>query len=308
MKHAVLLVAKGLCMGTADVIPGVSGGTMAFILGIYPRLLQAIRAFDLELARLLVGRHWRGAAAHVDSGFLLGLGLGIVAALMFFTRVVSLPTLLVTHPEPVYSLFFGLIAASIVVLLRALERLRAVDGGWLIIGAAAGLGVVNLVPVNTPDAAWFIFLSGAVAICAMILPGISGSFILLLLKKYAYVFDAIGRLDPTVLIPFALGAATGLLLFSRILTWYLRRFYRRTVLIITGVLAGSMWVIWPFQDRSYELVRDRPRLISSQPVWPEIVDGSVLSAALLIVLGAMVVLLIERLARSARDDAPPTSS
>ena len=300
LRQAASILAKGFCMGIADVIPGVSGGTMAFILGIYQRLLEAIRAFDVQLVVLLRTRRWREALVRVDWIFLLLLGGGIFAALMFFTRVIPLPRLIVTHPVPIYSLFFGLIAASIKVLLATVERPRACEWMWLVAGTAVGLAVVNLVPVDTPESAWFIFVSGAVAICALILPGISGSFVLLILKKYAFVLDAIGRLDPAVIAPFALGAATGLIAFSRVLVWCLRHFYRQSILSITGILLGSMWVIWPFQERVYETVRGRSRLVHSEPVLPSAVDASVVSALALAMLGVLAVVALTRLAGRTR--------
>lgn len=295
MKEHILIAAKGFCMGTADVIPGVSGGTMAFILGIYRRLLEAIRAFDVKLVKLVLQRDIRAALKHTDVVFLLPLGLGIFAALMFFTRVVPLPTLIQTHPELIYGLFFGLIVASIIVLLRALEKLGLLDTLLLLTGALLGLGIVNLVPVDTPESNWFIFLSGALAICAMILPGISGSFILLILKKYAYVFDAIGRLDLSVILPFAVGAICGLMLFSRALTWLLGHYYQRTLVTISGLLVGSLWVIWPFQDRTYEVVRGKSRLVHSEPIWPLEWSSSVLSAAAFMVVGLFIVLILHNL-------------
>lgn len=223
-------------MGMADVVPGVSGGTMAFILGIYQRLLEAIRAFDGQLLRYLGRGQFRVAVRYVDLTFLSFLALGIGAALLFFTRVISLPKLLETHSEAVYGLFFGLISASIILLIRSVVRLRVNDGALILVGMTLGWLIVNLVPVDTPQAPWFLFLSGAFAICAMILPGISGAFVLLILNKYAYVLDAVGRMDWVVLLPFGLGAMVGLMLFSRFLVWLLRHYYRQVVKGISGVL------------------------------------------------------------------------
>ena len=147
---------------------------MAFILGVYERLLGAIRAFDLSLLGLLAKRDIARAARHVDLPFLLPLGVGIVCAIVVFTKVIPLPSLIHTHPVPVFSLFFGLVAGSIVVLLKQAERFGLAEFALLVLGAILGFTVVNLVPTDTPDASWFIFLCGAVSICAMILPGVSG--------------------------------------------------------------------------------------------------------------------------------------
>ena len=305
MKDAALDFAKGFCIGAADVVPGVSGGTMAFILGIYRRLVEAIRSFDAALVRLLFAGRFRHAIRHVDLALIAPLALGIFAALLFFTRVVPLPRLIETHPDLVYGLFFGMIVASIVVLIRSLEGVRPVE--WIVSlgGAAIGFGIVNLVPVSTPDAPWFIALSGALAISAMLLPGVSGSFILLILRKYAYVFDGIGRLDPGVIIPFGVGVVLGLMAFSRVLAWLLREWYRTTLLAICGLLIGSLWVVWPFQERRFEIVRGKRRLMESEPVWPDAADETTLGAFALMAAGLALVAAIHHLARR-RDASPRT--
>ncbi len=273
---------------------------MAVVLGIYRRLIEAIRAFDGALVRLLARAELKEAGRHVDLGFLLPLCLGIAAALMFFTRVVPLPTLIRTHPVPVYSLFFGLIAASVIVLLKSLKGVRPGDVVILLFGVVAGFSLVNLVPTATPETAWFVFVSGALAICAMILPGISGSFILLILQKYAYVFEAVGRLDFAVLLPFAFGAATGLLLFSRVVAYLLKHFYRPTVNGIIGLLIGSLWVIWPFQHRVELFIDGTPRILRSTPYLPESLNGEVGWAVVLAGAGIAAVLLLHHLAAAER--------
>lgn len=284
-------------MGSADIIPGVSGGTMALILGIYERLLEAIRSFDRAWLADLVRLRIAAALGRNDLEFLLPLAVGIVLALLFFTRVVPLPTLIITHPELVYGLFFGLILASIVVLMREVERYGPKEILLTVLGAVLGFTVVNLVPVSTPTAAWFIFLCGFVAISAMLLPGISGSFILLILGKYAYIIDALGAFDVPVILAFALGALSGLVAFSRAIVWLLHRYHQATLLVIKGILIGSLWVIWPFQDRVYETVRGKQRLVGASPVWPEALDATVLAGAALAVAGFALVLVIHRLSR-----------
>jgi putative membrane protein len=288
---------KGFCMGAADVVPGVSGGTMALILGIYERLLAAIRHVDLVFLGLLLRGRLRAAATHVDLIFLLMLGSGILAALLFFTRVVSLPRLIVEQPELIYGLFFGLIVASVGVLLQRMHPRNAGHVALVAVGIALGLALVTLVPVQTPTHAWFIFLCGALAICAMILPGISGSFILLVLQKYAYVFDALGRLDLTVIVPFALGCAAGLAAFSRVLGWLLARYHDATLLVIVGVLTGSLWTIWPFQVRVYEVVRGKERLTGASPTFPAQWDATTLGALALALAGMLAVGALHAAAR-----------
>jgi len=283
-------------MGAADVVPGVSGGTMAFILGIYTRLIDAIKSFDsawlsallrFDLARALSRPHW---------SFLIPLGLGIVTAIAFFTRVVPIPALLRSHPELVYGLFFGLVVGSVVVLLRDLGWRSWAELLWLAVGIVIGGAIVTAVPTTTPDDWWFITFSGAVAICAMVLPGISGSFILLIMGKYAHVLDGIGRLDITIIAPFALGAMFGIVAFTRALSWLLHRFEREMLLAICGFLVASLWVIWPFQDRVYVIVRGKQRLIESTPLMPSL-DETGLQAAALAAIGFAVVVYASAIAK-----------
>lgn len=284
-------------MGAADVVPGVSGGTMAFILGIYTRLIAAINSFDHIWLKKLLRLDLRGAIGYPHFAFLIPLGAGIVAALLFFTRVIPLPELILTHPQPVYALFFGLIAGSATVLMRDLSAIGIAKVVYILIGTIVGFYIVNLVPRATPEASWFIFLAGSAAITAMILPGISGSFILLILGKYETVFGAIGHFDFKVLIPFLLGVVTGLVLFSRFLGYVLARFRETTLAIITGVLIGSLWVVWPFQDRRYETIRGKARLVESTPHWPLQFDLEFWVSIGLMLLGVFAVIALTRLAR-----------
>ncbi len=294
------IFVRGFCMGAADVVPGVSGGTIAFITGIYERLLTAIQCFNLNLLQLLKKKQFKEAAQHTDLVFLIPLAAGIVSALLFFTRIVPLPELIINQPELVYGLFFGLILASIAVLIRQTHVFAGWNFTWLCSGIIIGLALVNLVPVNTPNAAWFIFLCGALAISAMILPGISGSFILLIMQKYSYIFAAIGRFDLLVIFPFALGIMTGLMLFSRLLHWLLNRFHHQCLTTIIGILVGSLWLIWPFQHRHYLDVNGHQKLLSSTPVWPQSLDATVYSSLSLAVIGAVLVVVIHTLAKRLR--------
>lgn len=302
LRKRLLLFAKGFCMGSADIVPGVSGGTMALVLGIYQQLIEAIRSFDLSWLRSLLRFDIRTFLTRPHLGFLIPLGIGIVTALLFFTRVIPLPYLIEHYPAPVYGLFFGLVAGSIVILVREFEHSR-ISWLMLVITTVIGWWIFNISPAETPETAWFVFLSGALAISAMLLPGISGSFILLLLNKYAYIFTAIGQFNLAVLLPFLLGIATGLVLFSRVLSWLLRKYYQPTLAAIIGLLVASLWVIWPFQQRVFETVAGKEKLISVTPVWPEIWDSLAVLAALLILIGFAVVLMLEYAAGSRRNVA-----
>ncbi|HIF51573.1 MAG TPA: DUF368 domain-containing protein [Thiotrichaceae bacterium] len=290
------LIAKGFCVGSADVVPGVSGGTMAFILGIYPQLINAIKSFDSEWLRMVLSLNIKGIINRPHFGFLIPLGIGAVAALIFFTRVISLPSLIRTQPEIIYGLFFGLVLGSIVLLFRHLGMtllLRRVL--FFLIGIVFGGFVVTLVPASTPDASWFIFLCGAIAISAMILPGISGSFILLMMKKYAYIFNAIGHFDFSIILPFMFGIVTGVILFSRVLSYLLKRFYQQTILFIAGILIASLYVIWPFQTRVYEVVRHKERLVSSVPYIPDAFSNQILYSLIMALVGLAAVIILDHI-------------
>lgn len=296
-KEAPSLLAKGCCMGAADVVPGVSGGTMAYILGIWPRLIDAIKSFDLAWAKQVLTFRWTAALHTAHLSFVVPLFIGIVIAFITFTKFIPLPKLIISHPEPIYGLFFGLIAGSILLLLQEMGRLAPRDGAWIILGTLAGWLLVTLVPVQTPEAWWFIYLCGCIAISAMLLPGISGSFILLILGKYAYVLGAIGRFDFTVILPFVLGCLTGIILFSRGASWLLHHYYRQSVLTITGILIGSLWMIWPFQNRMYEIVREKERLVSSTPIWPETLTSQAQLGFVMMLVGFAAVFVLGVVAR-----------
>ncbi len=260
-KESPYLIIKGFLMGSADIVPGVSGGTLALITGIYHRLIYAIKSVDSKVVKHLFKLRFNKVFEYFHWKFLLLLFTGIILAIIFFTRIVPLQVYMFTHPELVYGLFFGLILGSVFLLIAELDRearnIKALLP--LLIGSAIGFWVVTLVPAETPETFWYVLVSGAIAICAMILPGISGSYILLIFRKYDYILSQLGAIGSaeTVqallnLLPFVIGAATGLILFSRALSWLLNRYYSITLLILIGFLIGSLYVIWPYQDREYD--------------------------------------------------------
>lgn len=247
-------------MGSADIVPGVSGGTMALITGIYDRLIYAIKSLDLNFIKNIFRFKIIDAVNTIHWKFIMLLFTGIVCAVIFFTKVVPLQIYMFTHPEIIYGLFFGLILGSIFLLI---VEIAPENRGWknafpIIGGALIGFWIVTLVPTATPTSAWFVFLSGAIAICAMILPGISGSYLLLILGKYDYILTQIGNLGTSDtmnsvinLIPFFIGMLVGIILFSRVLSWLLKNYHASTLLVLVGFLVGSLYVIWPYQEREY---------------------------------------------------------
>ena len=238
------VIASGLAMGSADLVPGVSGGSMAFILGIYSQLLNAIAGFDLVFLSLIIKRQWNQAAARIKLGFLLPLLVGMLGAVLLLVRPIS--WLYAVHPIWLFAFFFGLILGAIALIARQAHW------GWpgmlaMAAGMTGALLLVTRVPVTTPHDPLTIFFSGALAIMAMILPGVSGSFLLLVMGQYQHVIEAIKGPELGTLVPFALGCAFGLICFVRLLRWLLHHFHGQVVALLVGFMAGSLWKIWPFR-------------------------------------------------------------
>ena len=236
-----MITLKGIGMGAADVIPGVSGGTIAFLTGIYEELLGSIKSINTQAFKLLftgkLGQFWK----HINGNFLISLILGI--GISFFSLAKLMQYLMANEPIPLWSFFFGLIIASAILILKDIDLTKIKHLLALALGIAAGAAICLISPTETPNDLWFIFLCGAIAICAMILPGISGSFILLLLGKYEYMLKAL-----TVLIlTFVVGAAIGIVSFSHFLTWLLKKYHVTTISALAGIMIGSLVKVWPWQ-------------------------------------------------------------
>ncbi|MEW5736582.1 MAG: DUF368 domain-containing protein [Thermodesulfobacteriota bacterium] len=281
----VFVGLRGFCMGSADVVPGVSGGTIAFILGIYEELIASIRSFDPAFVRLVLGGKIKEAARHVNLVFLVSLALGIFTAI--FTLAKGLSWLLDNRPVLIWSFFFGLVAASVFTVSRRVKLWT--PGAWvcLVLGTVGSYLLVGVVPAHTPDAWWFLILSGALAICAMILPGISGAYILVLLGKYKMVLDAVHQFHFGTLFLVAIGAVCGLLAFSHLLNWLFARYHDLAVAVLIGFMAGSLRKVWPWK----EAVPGYSDITAN--ALPAAMNHEVLVAALLCLLGVVVVLLLE---------------
>ncbi|MCA6077960.1 DUF368 domain-containing protein [Fulvivirga sedimenti] len=248
MRNTLLIFLKGMGMGGADVVPGVSGGTIALIAGIYERLLNAIRSVDMDALKLLLRFQLKELWTKIDGAFLLPLLLGILTSLLTLARLIKY--LMSDHPIPLWSFFFGLILISAFWVLKEIKQWKAGTVIFLIAGVIIAFLITTLTPAETPEAYWFIFLSGAIAICAMILPGISGSFILLILGKYEYILEALNERDFVTIGIFALGCLTGLLSFSRVVSWLLRHYHNATIALLAGFMLGSLNKVWPWKTVS----------------------------------------------------------
>lgn len=291
----IVLGVKGFCMGASDVVPGVSGGTMAFILGIYEELIDAIKSFDLKGLQFLVTLKFRPLLDRISWQFLLTVGIGILAAIFSLSKLLS--WLLQNRPVFIWSFFLGLILASVLSVSRRVEAWRILTWLFLVGGTLGSYFLVGLVPVATPNDYWFLFLCGAVAICAMILPGISGSYILVLLGKYQYVLDAVNHRDFLVLGLVAAGACVGIIAFSRILGWLLKNYHDLMVATLTGLMIGSLRKVWPWKETLESVVDSHGQMVPlvQSNILPGQWNVEVLAAISLMVAGLLAVLFLDRL-------------
>ena len=311
---SVGIFLRGAAMGTADLVPGVSGGTVALITGIYPRLLAAVTAADAAAVRLLLKGQWLGLWRHVDGAFLLPLMLGIGSAI--FALASTLKLLLETQPLLVWSFFCGLVLLSSLALIRTeVTKLTPMVGLMFLIGVVIMLTLGLGTGISFPQHLGGFFVAGLLGICAMILPGISGSFILLLLGMYGPIITAVADRELLPLLVFAVGCAVGLLTFSRFLTFVLARARVATLALLVGFLLGSLVILWPWQQVLQTTIdpEGQARAIQTVPITPAHYqtisgDSQWLGCLLSALLGAGVVISLQGLAgRSAnvRDvDAP----
>jgi len=286
-------------MGTADIIPGVSGGTIAFISGIYAQLLAAIAAFDGSFLNHFFRLRWKEALAHSHLRFLIPLLLGIAVAILSTARITHF--LLKNYPAPTWSLFFGLIAASILVVGASIKDWSVNNAGILLLGAVAAYTIVGIIPVSTPETALFIFLSGMIAICAMILPGLSGAFILLILGKYQFITGALRNPFDSenlfIICIFIAGCLVGILGFSRILQHGLKHYHDATLCALTGLMIGAMRKVWPWKEvLETQIIRGKEHVLREENIMP-LMDGGVILALGMMVLGFVLIMTLERLAQ-----------
>lgn len=278
---------RGCAMGAADIVPGVSGGTIALITGIYLRLLNALGVLPAASVSLLRERQWRVFWRRIDGGFLLLLGLGILTSIFLLANLIT--WLLLAHAVLLWSFFTGLILAAIVFLARQVSPWSPMTVALLVAGVLIAWSITRLTPVEPELSAWILFGGGALAISAMILPGISGSFILLLLGLYAPVLQAVRDLEVSTLLIFAAGCLTGLLGFARVVAAALKHFPAQTLALLTGFMIGALPAVWPWQQAvngdnltpfGYAQLTGEPHLLP----W----------ALLLVLIGSGVVLVMEK--------------
>ena len=277
----IVLAIKGVLMGAANVIPGVSGGTIAFMTGIYKELVDSLKSIDGTAVKLFFTGKFKEFWKAINGNFLLAVFAGVVISIFSLAKLFQY--LLETHPIPVWSFFFGLILVSTVFIMKDMGRFTFSSAVSFVVGAALGVFICIATPATTPDSMLFIFFCGAIAFCTMILPGISGSFILLLLGKYAFMLEAVSELKVVILLVFALGAAVGLICFSHFLSWLLKKYYKPTLSMLCGLMFGSLLKVWPWKE-TLAAGTDRP-------LWPGQYAGEaqLASAIIWMLVGAALI-------------------
>lgn len=281
-------------MGAADVVPGVSGGTIAFITGIYEELVHSIRSFDIQAIKLFFTGKWISFWKHINGTFLLSVFLGIFISVVSLARL--LEYFLHEYPVHIWSFFFGLILVSSYVVAKKIKH-------WdypIIVALLAGIGtafyVTSVTPTQTPDDAWFVILSGALASCAMILPGISGSFILLLLGKYEFALEAVNNVDIKNLLLLGTGALIGLISFAKLLSWLFKKYHNPTIAVLAGFMIGSLNKIWPWKETIESVIIDgEAKPLIEKNILPQLSNGDhhFLAGILFILTGAALIILLE---------------
>lgn len=308
----LIITLKGLAMGAADVVPGVSGGTIAFISGIYQELIDSINNVNLSVLKTLKKEGLKAAWQQVNGAFLLALLTGIGISVLTFSKLIT--HLLSTKPILVWSFFFGLIIASIVLIWKEINQWKLVDVLFLLIGITLSYFITIARPVSSPDSYWYIFLSGFIAIIAMILPGISGAFILLLMGSYETVIGTINQLRQGIvnfdteilgqavlkLGVFAIGAIMGLKTFSKILHWMFDKHKNTTLALLIGFMAGSLNKVWPWKQVLETRINSHGEIVPfiERSVLPQNFDGQaqVLTATILAIIGFFVIFGLEKVA------------
>ena len=292
-----ILVFKGMAMGAADVVPGVSGGTIAFISGIYEELIDTLNSINLNSLKTLKLQGVSATWKKINGNFLLALFGGILLSILSLSKLVAW----LLHEEPVllWAFFFGLVLASIIFVLKKINQWNSAVFLGLILGGVFAYQLTQLNALGNSDSNWYLFLSGAIAICAMILPGISGAFILVILGSYANVLQALNDKDIAKITIFMTGALIGILSFSRLLKWLFKRFKNMTLAVLTGFMIGALSKIWPWKKTLS--FRENSEGISvplkEQCIAPFSFDGDpqILSAIGLMLFGFLMIFFLEKI-------------
>jgi len=296
LKDYFFLSLKGVAMGAADVVPGVSGGTIAFITGIYEELLNTINAVNFDALKTLKQEGLKSFWKQINGNFIVALFLGIGISIASLAKLITY--LMANQAILLWSFFFGLIIASIYLVGKKITKWNLSKIIGLLIGTSVAFYITLLPPIENPDALWYVFISGAIAICAMILPGISGSFILLLLGSYELVLTSLKDLKLTIIAVFGAGCIVGLLSFSKLLSWMFKKYHDLTIAILTGFLIGSLNKIWPWKVTISNRTNSHGKVVPfmQDNVLPTdfIGDPQIGLAIVMVIVGLGLILLLER--------------
>lgn len=288
------LVLRGMGMGAADVVPGVSGGTIAFITGIYEELINSIKGINLKAVKLFFSGRWLSFWKQINGSFLLAVFAGIAISVLSLAKI--LEYLLEHQPVLIWAFFFGLVLASSYVVSRKISHWKYPKIVALLGGIGIAFYITSVTPTTTTDASWFVIFSGGLASCAMILPGISGSFILLLLGKYSFALHAVNERIILDLLLLGAGAVTGLILFANLLSWLLKKYHDITIAVLVGFMIGSLNKIWPWkQTLETIMVEGELKPLVEKNILPGISspDDRFWMALLLAAVGIALILIIE---------------
>jgi putative membrane protein len=300
MKSIILHLIKGIAMGAANVIPGVSGGTIALITGIFERLIGAIKSFDGKAIKYLAKLDFKSFASHTDIVFLISIFAGVGIAIITLARLFDF--LFSNYPAYIWSFFFGLVLASVYFVGKTVNSWNTSAVISFLAGAAIAAAVTFMTPATQNENFFYLMLCGVVAVCSMILPGLSGSFVLILMGNYQLVaIDAINNRDLTILFPVLIGAVVGLIAFSHFLSWLLKKFKDQTIALLTGFIFGSLSILWPWKEAIYLkdengelLLKDGlPKVARYIPEWPAELNQEVWISIVLMIAGVITIWAIE---------------
>jgi len=299
MKQDVSIFLKGVAMGAANVIPGVSGGTIALITGIYERLINAIKACDVGAIKLLLAKDFTRFWQHIDGRFLFAICAGVIISIVSLAKLFEY--LLATNERFTMAFFFGLILLSLYYVAKRISNWSGSVIASLIVGSTIAIGIALLAPASQNSSFFYVFLCGVVAISSMILPGLSGSFVLIIMGNYALVLGAISSLNISILLPLALGCAVGIIVFSHAIAWIFKHFENQTLSLMTGFVLGSLVVIWPWKTAVMQTVQRTgkpPKEVVASYQWylPELASANTLICVALMIAGAISIYLMERFA------------
>lgn len=302
MKEYFSLFLKGLGMGAANVVPGVSGGTIALITGIFEKLIHSIKSFDLKALKLLFSGKFKELVQYINLDFLVAVFLGVGISILTFAKLFGY--LFDHYPVYIWSFFFGLILASVYYVGKTIDRWNWSVIAMLVLGTAIAISISVLKPASENASTWYLLVCGVVAACSMILPGLSGSFVLILMGNYRLVMiDAVNDLNLAILLPIVVGAVVGLIAFSYFLSWIFKNYKNQTIAVLTGFILGSMGMIWPWKTANYamsptgELLLKKGEKIVESYSWnlPESLNAEVLIAIALCVVGYLLIAAMENM-------------